>query len=491
MNYRRKLIVLSLVSLALVVTAFNIPEAQHKAVPSKPNLLIILVDQYRAQALGLEKREQVFTPHLDSLARNGYLGEQMITNYPVCSPARAMLMTGNYPLKNRVYGNVNSTTAPHGVELGADAVCWSDVLKANGYYNGYIGKWHLDSPQKPYIPTYNNEGNVAWNEWTSPDRRHGFDYWYAYGTYDRHMRPMYWDTNAKRDDFHYVEEWGPQHEADKAITFLGDAQKRYQENKTPFSLVVSMNPPHSDYTAVPQRYLDLYQNTPLNELLKDPNIPAADTPMGQEYRKNIRYYYAGITGVDDQVGRIITYLKAQKLDENTLVVFIADHGNCLGKHDEISKNNIYEESLRVPLILYWKGHIKARRDTSLLMNMPDIYPTLLELLGMKAKTPANIDGHSFAQRVLKGSGTGGGIQYFIGAVNAPNKQSGFRGLRTSQFKLAYQNKKGKIEGYLFDLKKDPFELDNLYAPDQAEVIKLKPLLTAWLKKNNDPFNISL
>ncbi len=75
-------------------------------------------------------------------------------------------------------------------------------------------------PYKPYIPTSNNIGDVAWNEWASPDRRHGFDYWYAYGTYDEHNKPMYWDTNAARDDFHYVNQWVPIHEADKALAFI-------------------------------------------------------------------------------------------------------------------------------------------------------------------------------------------------------------------------------------------------------------------------------
>ena len=481
----KKITLWSLVMLAAGVAAFTFPQRKKAAPPKRPNLLIILVDQYRGQALGIEHKEQVFTPNLDSLARNGYLGEQMITNYPVCSPSRAMMMSGLYPLKNKVCGNVNSNTAPYGVELPADTRCWSDVLKANGYYNGYIGKWHLDSPHEPYIPTSNNTKQVAWNEWTSPDRRHGFDYWYAYGTYDMHMRPMYWDTKANRDGFHYVNEWGPQHEADKAIEFLGDVKKK----NTPFSLVVSMNPPHSPYTEVPQRYVDLYKNVPLTDLLKDPNIPAENTPMGQEYRKSVKYYYACIAGVDDQVGRIVHYLKEQKLDNNTLVMFIADHGNCLGKHDEISKNNIYEESLRIPLIFYWKGHIHTQRDTSLLMTMADIYPTLLDLLGLKSKIPAGLEGHSFAVNVLKGRGMQSRYQYFLGAINPPNMLSGFRGIRTGQYKLAYVNQKGKVAGYLFDLRKDPFELNNLYNDKDATVQKLRPVLLSWLNKTNDPFSI--
>jgi arylsulfatase A-like enzyme len=84
-------------------------------------------------------------------------------------------MTGQYSFANHVYGNCNTNDAPYNVELATDAKCWSDVLHANGYSLGYVGKWHLDSPYPPYIPTSNNKGKVKWNEWASPNRRHGFD----------------------------------------------------------------------------------------------------------------------------------------------------------------------------------------------------------------------------------------------------------------------------------------------------------------------------
>ncbi|HEY4194696.1 MAG TPA: sulfatase [Mucilaginibacter sp.] len=482
-----------LAGLIILMVAFTSPVKKTKtaAVKKHPNVLIILVDQYRGQALGLLGREDVKTPNLDQLGNNGFVAEQMVSNYPVCSPARAMLMSGKYPLKNKVYGNVNSNTAPYGVELPANMVCWSDILKTNGYSNGYIGKWHLDSPHKPYIPTYNNEGAVAWNEWTSPDRRHGFDYWYAYGTYDRHEHPMYWDTKASRDSFHYVDEWGPQHEADKAIEFLGNSGSTYRDGNKPFALVVSMNPPHSDYKAVPQKYVDLYKNVSIDALIKDPDIPPAGTPMGDEYRNNIKYYYACIAGVDAQVGRILSYLKQRKLDDNTIVVFMADHGNCLGRHDEISKNNIYEESLRIPFIISWKGHIKAKTDSLTLMNIPDIYPTLLDMAGLQNKVPTDLDGKSFAPYILKGEGGNAyKEQYILGAVNPPNTNSGFRGVRTTRYKLAYVRKKGVVEPYLFDLKNDPFELKNIYSGNDDIVNTLLPSLKNWLHKTNDTFKIN-
>ena len=465
--------------------------ATKKTIISKkrPNLLIIMADQWRGQAIGYEGKEPVMTPYLDKFAKESLVLEQMVSNYPVCSPARAMLMTGQFPLKNKVYSNVNSSSAPFGIELSATAVCWSDILKLNGYSNGYIGKWHLDSPYKPYIPTSNNIGKVAWNEWTSPEKRHGFDYWYSYGTYDVHNKPMYWDTNAKRDDFHYVEQWGPIHEADKAIAYMKNEDGKTRKADAPFSLVVSMNPPHSEYETVPQNYYNLYKNISLEDLIKDENIPAAGTKGGDQYRHDIRYYYANITGVDEQIGRILQGLKDQKLDKNTIVVIMADHGNCLGKHSEVSKNNIYEESLRIPFIVNWPGHIAARKDKTFLGSITDIYPTLLDLMGMKDQTPTNLDGKSYAQYYRDGKGTTPTDQFILGAIISDNVNvnSGFRGVRTKDYKLAYVKKNNKNELVLFDLKSDPFEMKNIYKPNHPMVKKLEPILKKYLLETGDSF----
>ena len=183
----------------------------------------------------------------------------------------------------------------------------------------------------------------------------------------------------------------------------------------------------------------------------------------------------------------MSHLKQRKLDDNTIVVFMADHGNCLGKHEEISKNNIFEESLRIPFIVNWKGHVQAKKDTTNLVNIPDIYPTLLELAGLKTKTPADLDGASFAPLLLQNQGKGNIPQYILGAINPPNLNTGFRGIRTQRYKLAYVRKKGTVEPYLFDLKNDPFELNNIYTSNDSIVQRLLPSLKAWLQKTNDPF----
>jgi arylsulfatase A-like enzyme len=342
----------------------------------KPNLVFIMADQWRGDALGCLGKEPVKTPCLDQLAREGVNFTNAVSSYPVSSPARGMLMTGMYPHKNKVTGNCNSANAPYGVELPQDARCWSDILKANGYQTGYIGKWHLDAPHEPYIDTYNNHGTVAWNEWCPKERRHGFDYWTAYGTYDYHLKPMYWDTDAPRDSFYYVNQWGPEYEADKAIEYLNGHIDKTQ----PFALVVSMNPPHTGYELVPDRYKEMYKNLNVEALCANrPDIPAKGTEMGDYFRNNIRNYYACMTGVDENIGRIINELKRLGLFKNTIVVFTSDHGICMGAHEQAGKDIFYEESMRIPVLISWPEKIKPKTDRTTMIAFADLYPTLLSI----------------------------------------------------------------------------------------------------------------
>ncbi|MCJ7549238.1 MAG: sulfatase-like hydrolase/transferase, partial [Anaerolineae bacterium] len=291
----------------------------------RPNLLFVFVDQMRGQAMGFLNEEPVRTPSLDRFASEGLVLDSVSATYPVCSPYRAMLMTGRYPHANRVFSNCTSKTAPYGVELQEEDRCWSDILKDRGYSLGYIGKWHLDSPREPYIDCYNNRGETKWNEWCPPHRRHGFDFWYSYGTYGFHDRPMYWRTDAARDEFHFVDQWGPEHEADLAIDYLRNEGGTYRNPDKPFGLVVSMNPPHMPYDRVPERYVERYADLSDEQLCTRPDIPPAETKWGAYYRANIRNYFAMITGIDEQFGRILAALEDAGLAEETIVVFTSDH----------------------------------------------------------------------------------------------------------------------------------------------------------------------
>ena len=445
------------------------------------NLVYVFPDQMRGQAMGFLKEEPVITPNLDRFAAESLVLPHAVSNYPICSPYRGMFMTGKYPHANRVLTNCNTRSAPYDCRLQKADRCWSDILKDRGYSLGYIGKWHLEAPLGDGVVP-----NKNWNEWTTPDRRHGFDFWYSYGTYDVHMNPMYWRTDVPRDGFHYAGQWGPEHEADLSVKYIRNEGGTYRDPNKPFALVVSMNPPHMPYGAFPNHYLDYYKDVTDEQLFSRPNIPAAGTSKGDLYRNNIRNYFAMITGVDIQFGRILQALKDQNLEKDTIVIFTSDHGNCLGIHNQTSKNNHYEESMRVPFIIRWPDKIKPRKD-DLLYSITDFYPTIIELLGFKHDIPATVQGTSHAELFLTGRGKRPASQLYL-KMSANKEAWGKRGLRTKRYTMVVDKVEGQSPAYiLFDNVKDPYQLTDVAADRPDIITELTPELEKWLQKNNDPW----
>lgn len=461
-----------------------------------PNLVVVFPDQMRAHALGFMGLDAAHTPRLDAFAAEGRAFTQAVSNYPVCSPFRAILMSGALPWVSGVTGNCVSTERRVGPELRADLACWSDVLAAAGYDLCYIGKWHLDAPRRPWVPTSNNNGPQKWNEWCPPSRRHGFNRWYAYGTYDRHLRPMYWETDAPRDGFRYVDQWGPEHEADKAIAFL-------RETKGPFALVVSMNPPHTGYELVPKRYLRRYAGRDATTLAKG-DYPPAGTPMGKHFRWAMPYYLAAVEGVDEQFGRILDALEETGHAEDTVVLFCSDHGCCLGAHGLPAKNNPYEESMRIPCLVRWKGHIAPGRDAGLVDSF-DLAPTLLGLLGQPI--PGHMVGRNLAPYLLGEApadlseprlylhlwGRNRDDEFPTEPVPLAAAPEGLpdgkRGLRSAKRKcvFVYDAQAKRLGAVLFDLDADPYETRNLAAERPDQVAEARAALKARLRAIGDPF----
>ncbi len=452
----------------------------------KPNLLLIIADQWRASALGFKGTEPVLTPHVDRFASEAIVFNNAISNMPVSSPARAQLMTGMFPIENKVTFNCLNWSAPYGIELQDDAICWSDILKEKGYSLGYIGKWHLDAPYEPYIDCANNKGDMIWNEWCSYDRRHGFDYWLSYGTYDNHLKPMYWDTQAKRDEFVYVDQWGPEFEADRAIDFIHN-QNTVRDAQKPFALVVSMNPPHSPYDYVPNRYKDIYQCLNVDSIAQAwPEVPNAETQMGQRFRSCLSDYYACVSGVDEQIGRILDTLENAGLAENTLVIITSDHGDCIGMHNEITKNNIYEHSLKIPLLMRYPNKITPRKEDTMISLM-DLYPTMLSMLGYKNSIGGQVKAIDYSPLILNGEGQYPDSQPFF-RYELKNLKDGERGIRTERYTYSITIENGSInKTLLYDRFNDPHQINNIAKSADPQLIKLlQNQLKQWLIKASDP-----
>ena len=261
---------------------------------TRPNVLYIFADQWRRQAVGFMNEDDVYTPQIDRFSQDGLVFTQAVSSTPLCSPHRSSLMTGKYALSTGVYTNCKIGLD---VMLSPEEVCIGDVLKQNGYATGYIGKWHLDLPEQN-VTERPESGAKDWDAYTPPGpRRHGFDYWYSYGTFDEHLTPHYWEDTPERIE---VNQWSVEHETDKALEFI---EARSKED-APFSLFLSWNPPHSPFDLVPDKYKNIYSTEKLeqraNVVIEDPFlVHTGETIAGGEqvWEQSAKDYSAAISAL--------------------------------------------------------------------------------------------------------------------------------------------------------------------------------------------------
>ena len=457
----------------------------------RPNLVFVFPDQMRPHTMGFMNADPCQTPVLDRFARESLVLTDAVSTRPICSPYRASLMTGKYPSATGVPYNCYSASAHIGNELRADDRCISDVLSDAGYSLGYIGKWHLDAPHTPYVDTANNRKEPAWNEYCPPERRHGFDFWYAYGTYDNHFAPEYWVNAAPRGERKRVEEWSPRHETDMAMRYLKNEGGAYRDEDEPFALFVAHNPPHTPYQLVPEEYVARYAGQSPEDLLNRPNVPlGSDSGVVRRSKAQIKNYLAMVTGVDEQFGRLLATLDELGLAEDTIVVFTSDHGNCIGSHGHWTKGKFWEECYRVPFLIRWPGRIPARSDR-LPLAPADITPTLLGLMGFGSEIPEGVQGANYAG-VFRGENGPRSASALYMAMPYPITGDigwGERGVRTATHTMVIKKMPGEAaETWLFENARDPYQLENLAEKEPGLVEKLaREELLPWLEKANDPW----
>lgn len=480
------------------------------ALAQRPNVIYIFPDQFRNHAMGFWNEQgfrehvnftadPVQTPVLNKLARESVVLSRAVSNCPLSSPHRGMLLTGTYPQVSGVPMNCNSTRPYSSLDQNLDAV--GDVFKRAGYDCAYLGKLHLDfpTPNDPDRPgRYVEDQTPVWDAFTPVERRHGFDYWYSYGTFDEHKRPHYWDSKNVR---HEIREWSPKHEADVAIDYMRNRNGE-RDNSRPFFMMISMNPPHSPYSSLDdcmEEDYNLYKDMPVDKLLVREN---ADRTMSKT--RNASYYFASVTGVDREVGRILDELKRLGLDDNTIVVFSSDHGETMcsqGTPDP--KNSPYAESLNVPFLVRYPGRLAPRVD-SLLISTPDIMPTLLGLCSLSDKIPSTVQGRDLSPlfRGEKSNVVAPEVALYLRNLDGPKDVNGIakgyvpvaRGIKTAQytFVLTVDPKTMSLKTtQLFDDRADPYQLRNIpLNSDPALKSQLLRALAAELKRTNDPWYVS-
>ena len=437
--------------------------------PKHPNLVFVFPDELRTQAVGPCKEDPVISPNLDAFCQESLAFTNAVSPNPVCSPFRGMLFTGTYPHVNHVTQNCNTRTAPLGVFLHEDAVTLSDVLKTNGYTCGYIGKWHLDAPKEedaPYTEGRRADG-LIWDSYTPPQARHGFDYWHAYGCCDNHNHPHYWEGGDIRDRIE-VDEWSPIHETDVAVDYI-----KRQTPDRPFALVLAHNPPHMPFAAVPERYLRLYDGVTDDEILYRPNI----TKKTPELATDARQYFAAITGIDEQFGRVLAAIDEAGLRDDTIVIFASDHGDMMGSQGLVRKSYIQNESYKIPFMIRWPGKLQPRK-TDMLISAVDMMPTLLTMLGIQNRP--DMQGHDIGKAILENRD--GDIAQTAFLVDNARR----RGLMDARYTFAMEVDADAASFLLYDNANDPYQLHNLALTDEALKKTYMRRLAALLDEIGDP-----
>ncbi len=469
-----------------------------------PNVIYVFPDQFRNASLAFWNKEgyaehirwtadPVHTPRLDAFADQSLVLSQAMSTCPLSSPYRGMFLSGMYPERNGVTLNCMSERPES--TLNPDATCISDVFKAAGYSCGYIGKLHAETPMKndPANPGhYVSSRTPEWDAYTPPERRHGFDYWYSYGTFDVHKNPHYWDTDGQK---HEPGEWSVKHETDKAIEYLRNMNGERQKD-APFFLAVAYNPPHSPYESLDdcmEEDYNLYKEMPFKDLYVRPN---ADTTLSKA--PAARYYFANVTGVDREFGRILDELKRLGLEKNTIVVFTSDHGETMcSQGTEDPKNSIYTESFNVPFIIRYPGVLKHRVEP-VMLTTTDIMPTLLSLAGLGGNIPDSVEGHDLSP-ILLDNGTEmerPAAALYIRNVNGETDEDGLvhgifpvaRGLKTDRYtmEIAISRDYKLKRVLLFDDTADPYQMKNLdYKADPKLFAALCNTLREKLEESND------
>jgi arylsulfatase A-like enzyme len=423
--------------------------------PPRPNIVFVLADQWRAQALGYAGNRAVKTPNLDRLAAESVNFVNAVSACPVCSPTRATLLTGTRPLTHGVFMN--------DVALNPAAVTFAKVLKADGYDTAYIGKWHIDGQgRSSFIP---------------PERRQGFDYWKVLEC-----------THNYNHSFYYAE--GPEKrvwQGYDAIAQTRDAEaylRGHADSGRPFLLVLSWGPPHAPYQTAPEKYRAMYDP---RKIRLRPNVIGY---VASQSRNDLAGYYAHCTALDDCIGQLRNTIADLGIAARTMFVFTSDHGDLIGSHGAWKKQQPYDESVRVPLLWRYPDVLGSKpRQIDSPISSEDIMPTLLGLADVAI--PDQVEGLDYSRAMRGGPDPSDGAALLMCPMpfgQWARRWGGreYRGIRTRRYTYARDLRGPWL---LLDNQQDPYQLDNLIGQSEhAELAKrMDAILTRKLKQAGDEF----
>jgi len=456
-----------------------------------PNVFIFMTDQLRYDACGCFGSKICRTPNLDRLAASGVAFTNAFTTAPVCSPTRASLMTGLYPHQHKILVNIQPITI-HARNAIADNIPSLGKTFCNaGYETVYLGKWHLgdeDSVARQGFKTNLTPDFLAeWTERRKMRKRKFLEVDYIkYCIHPNYVLSGISDERADETRVHL--------QASEAIKWL---KKWGEKREKPFFFFYSEPGPHPGYV-VPKEYADLYNPDDI------PKLPSYEDDLsGKPYAQHLqsRYtgawekdwptwqraiarYYSYITLIDKQLGRILDTIEELGIRDNTLILFVVDHGDILGEHQLFDKGHfMYDCQIHVPLVMSYPQVLPQGKYCSAQVSIVDLFPTLAEVIG-EAST-FNIEGKSLLScaqgRVPHDWRDSSFIEYH------GNGLSGYymRCVHTNRYKYVYQP---CDMDELYDLKNDPWELNNLSLDKSSRdlLLEMKKLLFAWMERTGDP-----
>lgn len=434
--------------------------------PQKPNILFIVSDDQGAWAIGCGGNPEIKTPRLDQLAQDGIRFENFFCVSPVCSPARASLLTGDIPSRHGVQDWVRAGSMGESrIDYLAGQRLLTQVLADAGYRCGLVGKWHLGASDVP---------------------RPEFVKWFAHQS---GMGPYYGAPMVNYDQPCIVEGYLTDALSTTANEFI-DQENSHSE---PFWLSLNFTAPHYPWIdSHPKAFTDLYQQCPFESCPEEPPHPdfAGGKPAIEKGYKNRRAsligYFAAVSAMDAAIGRVLDKLDALGLSESTLIVFMSDNGmNCghhgiWGKGNGTRPQNMYDTSVKVPCIIAQKGRLPTGVVNKDLLSGYDVFPTILDYLGISEQPAHKKPGRSF-KAVLEGGHLSEAREVVVYDEYGP-----VRMVRTRDWKYVHRYPAGPHE--LFDLRSDPGERTNLIdKPSCAGTLnELRRRLDAWFAEYVDP-----
>jgi uncharacterized sulfatase len=426
--------------------------------PRRPNVLFLYTDDQARWAVGAYGNNDVRTPNLDRIAREGALLTNAFTCTPVCSPSRAGMFTSRFPTQLKIDDWIDPQKEPD-LGLAPNAITWPKLLRSAGYATALFGKWHLGT-RPEFHPT-----------------RNGYGHFFGFlGGGNTPMNP----TLEVAGQTKTLEGSLPDLLVDDALKFI----EAHREG--PFLVSVHFRAPHAPYAPVPKE-----DSAPFRDL--DPTIPSFPGLPIERVKKLTLEYFASVHSVDRNVGRLLDRLDALGLAEDTIVVFTSDHGYMIGHHGLWHKGNatwlaeghqghrpnMFDDAIRVPLLVRWPGVIPPGSRVDAAVTNLDILPTMLDLVGLGTPENLKIEGRSFAPFLRREV-----AMYWDNTVYGQydmhhGQVARMRMIRTPDWKLVRRlDVPGQDE--LYDLRNDPGELRNLDQDpnyyDRHQVLRLRLLV---------------